>query len=331
MNDFIHNSLFDYTIVNHINVGIFSVDKHLNITLWNKFMETHSSKSTHEVLGRNIFECFPELPRKWFERKIKSIFLLKNYAFTSWQQRPYLFRFPHHRPITGGIDYMHQDCTFLPIKNLSGEVSSVCVTIVDVTETSIYQKMLQDTLVKLEELSQKDGLTGLLNRRYFTQQFEIELKRSIRYDKQLSFLLFDLDHFKKVNDIYGHQAGDHTLRIIAQVTQDSMRDTDIVARYGGEEFAVIFPEEGELGAYEAAERLRKIIESKPVDFQNQKIPISISVGVSSLTSKNQTIDDLIREADEALYKSKQNGRNQVTRFHAGEPCSIVKTNSFKNL
>ncbi|RJP33650.1 MAG: diguanylate cyclase [Candidatus Omnitrophota bacterium] len=303
-------------IINRINVGIFVIDEKLDIVVWNKFMETNSGKSTAEVYGKNIFECFPELPRMWFERKVKSVFLLKNFAFTSWRQRPYLFRFPHHRPVTGGVDSMRQDCTFLPVLNDRGEVKFICITLIDVTETSIYQTMLNETMLGLEKLSQKDALTGLLNRREFTRQLDREFKRALRYGKELSFALIDLDHFKKVNDTYGHLAGDEILRQVSRLCVNSMRDTDIVARFGGEEFAVLFPEQGEKGAMEAIERFRKQIEKEAMIFETQSISVTISAGVSALNRNTKDANDLIRKADAALYESKKNGRNQTTLFHS---------------
>src|SRR5664279_332880 len=103
-------------IVERIEVGIFAVDRDYRVVLWNRFMATRSQRSAAEVIGRSLFESFPELPQKWLERKIDSVFVLKNYAFTSWEQRPFLFRFHHNRPITGGVDAMRQNCTFLPQK-----------------------------------------------------------------------------------------------------------------------------------------------------------------------------------------------------------------------
>lgn len=137
-------------IVERIEVGIFAVDRNYRVVLWNRFMATRSQRSAADVVGRNLFESFPELPRKWLERKIDSVFVLKNYAFTSWEQRPFLFRFHHNRPITGGVDAMRQNCTFLPQKSSSGEVELVCVTVADFTDTAIFQERLNESICELE-------------------------------------------------------------------------------------------------------------------------------------------------------------------------------------
>ena len=138
-------------IVDRIELGVFAVDREYRIVLWNRFMATHSKHPAADVVGRNLFECFPELQQKWLERKIQGVFLLKNYAFTSWEQRPFLFRFHHNRPITGGVDAMRQNCTLLPLKNSRGEVELVCLTLADFTDTAMFQGRLNDAIVELEQ------------------------------------------------------------------------------------------------------------------------------------------------------------------------------------
>ena len=140
--------LLDF-VVERLEVGVFVVDAEMGIVLWNRFMEIHSGKHSEDLIGNNLFQSFPELPKKWLEKKINNVFLLKNYAFTSWEQRPYLFRFHHNRPITGGVDTMQQNCTFLPIKNAEDEVEYVCVTLFDVTDTAVLQLQLNNAIEKL--------------------------------------------------------------------------------------------------------------------------------------------------------------------------------------
>jgi two-component system, NtrC family, sensor kinase len=138
-------------IVERIEVGVFAVDRDCRVVLWNRFMATHSKRAAADVVGKNLFECFPELPRKWLERKIESVFVLKNYAFTSWEQRPFLFHFHHNRPITGGVDAMRQNCTLLPQKNSAGEVELVCLTLADFTDTAMFQGRLSEVIAELEK------------------------------------------------------------------------------------------------------------------------------------------------------------------------------------
>ncbi len=211
-------------------------------------MVRYSGKPSEEILGRNLLECFPELPERWLRKKIQGVFLLKNYAFTSWEQRPYLFRFQHNRPLTGAVPHMLQNCTFLPVKNAQGQVEAVCVTLFDATDAGIAHTELKDAMHSLSESSNRDGLTGIYNRRYLEQRLSIEFERSQRYKTNLSLLIFDLDHFKRVNDTYGHLAGDEVLVDISARIGELLRNVDVLGRYGGEEFCVILPDTNIEGA-----------------------------------------------------------------------------------
>jgi signal transduction histidine kinase len=137
------------TALDRLNTGVFSVDRELRIVHWNLFMATNSGRPGDQVIGRDLFACFPELPEQWLRWKLRSVFLLGTFAFSSWKQRPYLFRFPHNRPLTGGIDFMHQDIAFLPIAADDG-VGSVCVLVTDVTDAALSQRALHDAHARLE-------------------------------------------------------------------------------------------------------------------------------------------------------------------------------------
>lgn len=170
---------------------------------------------------------------------------------------------------------------------------------------------LQEKLKRLEELSITDGLTNLLNHRAFQVILEREFARAKRYSTSLSLAFIDLDGFKSVNDVYGHQEGDKVLRDFSQLLYSNLRETDMIARYGGEEFAIILPETPIDRAFNMAERLRQRVENHPFSNSNF-IRITISIGISDIfyagvTDKNS----LIRTADEALYLAKREGRNKV--------------------
>ncbi len=304
-------------IVDRAHMGIFVVNQKREILLWNQFMEIHSERKADIVIGRNLFEAFPELPKKWLDRKIENIFILKNFSFTSWEQRPYLFKFAHNRPVTGGVDCMRQDCTLMPIKDSCGEVQYVCFTLFDVTDTSIYQSKLEETTEKLRELSNRDGLTQLFNRRYVEEALGKEFNRARRYHSKLSVILTDIDFFKKVNDVHGHLAGDEVLREISRRLASGLRGADTLGRYGGEEFLVVLPETDTRGAYVLAERLRKTVQAKPIEIEGASLIINISLGITELRESTAAYAQLIAEADLALYQSKENGRNCVTLFQPG--------------
>lgn len=303
-------------IVDRVNVGVFVVDREMNLVLWNNFMALHSGRSAEEVIGRNLFEAFPELPQKWLHKKIQSVFILKNFAFTSWEQRPYLFQFRHNRPVTGGVDFMQQDCTFLPVKDARNEVHYVCVSLLDVTDTAIYRKRMQVALQTLEEMSVRDGLTGLYNRRHLEEVLDAEFARVQRYGGKLSVLLFDIDHFKRVNDTHGHQAGDAVLKAVAERTQAVLRQSDVAARFGGEEFSVVLPGVDLDGAQVLAERVREVIAEAPILHKGATINVTVSVGVSEVRAETSNHEKLLHEADIALYAAKAEGRNRVLRFQS---------------
>jgi diguanylate cyclase (GGDEF)-like protein len=166
---------------------------------------------------------------------------------------------------------------------------------------------------RTEELTITDALTELFNYRYFRNKLGDELRRADRYRQRFSLLMMDLDHFKKVNDVYGHQTGNIVLREVANVIRQCIRDVDIVARYGGEEFVVILPQTGDHDALTIAERMRSAIEKAYLpNAQGQRdVQITVSIGVASYPDGVHTLDQLLEKVDKALYQAKSDGRNRV--------------------
>lgn len=166
--------------------------------------------------------------------------------------------------------------------------------------------------MKLEKLAHHDALTGLCNRLNFDERLQNEMNRAFRYKRTVSLLMLDIDLFKKVNDTYGHQAGDAVLKSIADIISNSIRQSDYAARYGGEEFSVILPETEQTEAIELAERIRVAVEHKEFEIsQSEAIYLTISIGVGSSSQRIASPELLIQVADGALYNAKKNGRNQV--------------------
>jgi len=156
-----------------------------------------------------------------------------------------------------------------------------------------------------------DGLTQIHNKRYLFEALDKELIRARRYERELSLVIFDIDFFKGINDQFGHLAGDHVLRELARVVQERIRRDEVFARYGGEEFVIVLPETGLAGALALAENLRQRVESHVFVFQNERIPVAISVGCAQLLKDDRTAAHLIQRADERLYEAKRGGRNRV--------------------
>ena len=295
-------------VVERVGFGIFVLDRNMTVLMWNRFMQDHSGLSAERVVGKSIFDSFPELPRVWLTRKVESVFQLGSFAFSSWEQRPYLFKFDHDRPITGGVDFMQQDCTFMPLTR-GRDVIAVCVTISDVTHVSVMQREREEAVAKLREYANRDSLTGIANRRFFEARLRDEFSRWQRYGGELSVLLFDLDHFKSINDRFGHAVGDTVLRVMAQRVADAVRVQDIFGRFGGEEFALLLPCTPLADAMAVAEKIRMAISDTPVEAEGVRVPVTASIGCAAARPGLPTFEVLINEADAALYSAKRQGRN----------------------
>jgi two-component system cell cycle response regulator len=174
---------------------------------------------------------------------------------------------------------------------------------------------IKQAMEKMAELSTKDELTDLYNRRYFMESAEREVSGTARYGQDLSLLMLDLDFFKQVNDNHGHPAGDAVLKQTAGLLKKSIRKYDVACRYGGEEFAVIMPNTRLADAQTFCERLRKKVENTTVRYDSKKIRFTVSIGIAQfLPEIDKSISDLIKRADDRLYSAKQQGRNRVVAF-----------------
>lgn len=165
---------------------------------------------------------------------------------------------------------------------------------------------------RLYEISVLDGLTSLYNRRYLEQRLSKEVAYSRRYKKPLTIFMLDIDFFKRLNDTYGHQAGDHVLRKVGDLLMKALREYDIVARYGGEEFSIILPTTPKAKGASIAERLRASVAESKFQHRDRTIPVSVSIGVSSFPEDASSPEGLVSAADKALYRAKEAGRNQVS-------------------
>ncbi|MDD3311298.1 PAS domain S-box protein [Pseudodesulfovibrio sp.] len=177
-------------------------------------------------------------------------------------------------------------------------------TIRDITERKA-------TETKLRELATTDALTGLNNRRWFMELATAEFARSRRYNRALAMFMMDIDHFKRVNDTYGHDVGDQVLSSLAGIAVGALREADILGRLGGEEFGVLLPETSRQSALDVAERLRAAVENAILRTNAGELRITVSLGVAVMGGTTSSVDGLLKEADVALYQAKENGRNRV--------------------
>ncbi len=164
---------------------------------------------------------------------------------------------------------------------------------------------------EIYRLTTVDGLTQIFNKRYFTETVDRELSRSNRYGRNLTMIMLDIDHFKKINDGAGHLAGDHVLKQLASTVRTRIRREDVFARYGGEEFAILLPEVSLKGAVLTAEKIRKFVEKTSFQFDGETISVTVSLGAAQATKEMTDASALVRAADEQLYEAKRTGRNRV--------------------
>lgn len=296
-----------------LNSGVLVIDEQYRLVYINQFIARRANVQPEEVLGLSLFDVFADLPQAWLQRKLASVQQLQIPAFSNWEQRQYIFKLPHLRPLSTGGQYMAQNCSIMPLSGSADTAGYICILIEDATDAFVYQQQLQTSMMQLEQANRIDGLTGIYNRRYWQQQLQLELQRATRYQHPLSLLMFDLDKFKQLNDHYGHQGGDAVLTGVASQISALLRDTDVFGRYGGEEFGVILPETPLSGALKVANRICQTIASEPISYQELQISVTLSIGVASFDG--HTVDELIQQADMALYQAKRQGRNCVRAFN----------------
>jgi len=186
------------------------------------------------------------------------------------------------------------------------------ITLRDITERDLMQNKLMETNELLKLLSNTDPLTHLYNRRFFMESLDRELNRQRRKNGHLTLVMFDVDHFKLINDVYGHPFGDTVLVAIAEASLVNLRSYEFAARYGGEEFVLLLPETDLTGGVVVAERLRESVQALTFEPPSENLAVTVSIGVATFPSVSiDGIDSLIAKADEGLYRAKRNGRNRV--------------------
>lgn len=199
---------------------------------------------------------------------------------------------------------------YLPKDKINGK--SLSRTIINTLEKARLKRQVKESYKRIAKLSTRDELTGLYNRRYFMESLESEIDRANRYKSELALCIIDLDHFKKINDSYGHPAGDKVLSEIGKMIESSIRETDVACRYGGEEFAIILPSTDFRDAGNMSERFRKMVAEHKFEYESSHIQLTASIGIfQSKNVKDQTLGRLVEMADQALYQAKKEGRNKT--------------------
>ncbi|MBZ2161374.1 sensor domain-containing diguanylate cyclase [Alteromonas stellipolaris] len=297
-------------LLDSIEVGIVVLDRDFKVEAWNKFMENHSSILPHDIKGTSLFTHFSEIDENWLRLKSGPVFNLKSPVFIIWEQRQYLFKFGGNRPITCQASYMYQNVTMFPLISETGNVEKFCIVVYDVTDQALSKIGMERLNEELKTASRIDGLTGLFNRRYWQERFEQSYKLAKRQDKASTAMMLDIDHFKKVNDTYGHQAGDKVIQMLSALIKRCVRETDLAGRYGGEEFAVILTDSPVEKAVIVAERIRRLAERLVVEHDGEEITFTVSLGLAEFDLNSKSSMAWLEKADQALYEAKESGRNK---------------------
>lgn len=204
---------------------------------------------------------------------------------------------------------------YLPKSRINSE--SLARVINNTLERASLRRDVEKAHAKMAEMSTVDGLTQLYNRRYFIEVLEGEFERASRYETEMALIMMDLDYFKKVNDTYGHQAGDMVLSDVGNRLRNHVRKSDLACRYGGEEFAVILPNVTKDTIFPAYERFREMISKQSFEYDSNQFNITVSFGIA-FSNDAESANDLLAHADQALYQAKESGRNRIVNYKAKE-------------
>ena len=283
---------FERVITSSID-GIFACDAAFNITVWNPGMELITGVTREDAVRRPLLEVFPRLEETGDYNSLKESLRTE---MTIAKESSYA--------LGDGDRPVYFEIHFSPLRNEMGDRVGGVAFFRNITERKLAERALQD-------LSIRDPLTNLYNRRYFNKRIEEEISRATRQQSRFALLLCDLDNFKKVNDTRSHQFGDEILKAAGQAIQEATRDVDFVFRWGGDEFVVILLVDDRQGIIDAGERIReRVIELGKL----KRFPLDLSIGVASFPEHGNDSNQLIRLADRALYIAKKRG----DKIHIGE-------------
>lgn len=304
-------------IVDTIDIGLIVLDRELIVRGWNRWMEQHSGISADDIIGSSILGKYPNLCEPKYRRLFKSVLVFGSYAYFSQKLHQYLLPLKNPHSLAEQIPFMQQSCSAAPLRDQLGAITGLFISVHDVTDYIIYEN-------KLLEMTKIDALTRLFNRSFLDKRLSEELERSRRFGKTFSVIMIDVDHFKKINDTRGHLCGDHTLRRLAVLLQQVVRQMDVVGRYGGEEFCCMLPETAAENARILAERLRLKVAEEVFFYGSEEYGVTISLGLAEYGEGANTLEALVGQADAALYLAKSGGRNRVMCAVSSALCQEIK-------
>ncbi|MFP5220676.1 MAG: diguanylate cyclase [Acidobacteriota bacterium] len=305
-------------------MGIMVLDRQLRVCFWNACLESWTGFPRTDILNRDAGSLFPQLGRSLVVSRLADLFEGAPPAIFSYHLHNHLV--PARLP-DGSMRLQHS--VAYGLRGPDGDITHVVLSLQDVTE--IHSRLRENLRVrkdlerenrlrkkvelKLRELATRDMLTGLVNRRSFLGLLTREIRRSKRYGHPLCLMALDLDHFKRLNDTWGHLAGDEMLKTFASACQETLRDIDHIGRLGGEEFGIIMPETPPEGARIVGERLLKAIRNLAIRYDGSVVRMTASIGLASLEPEQELKDFLLR-ADQAMYQAKLLGRDRLEQAPA---------------
>ncbi len=274
--------------------GIYLIDRSGVIRSWNRGAENITGFTRAEVIGRSYEWLFPsEAARGGAARRMLEFVRANRH---SKDEQP--------RRLRNGGEFMAQ-MALDALRASSGELLGFVEVFQDVTEAKQREE-------RLYQRATRDPLTGAANRGHFVEMANLEIERARRFAEPLSLAMLDIDHFKRVNDTYGHEVGDRVITALAKTCAAQVRKIDLVGRLGGEEFAVLLPRANKEPATEMLQRLRRVLSEQRIAIGGgREIGFTVSMGLASLRPTTHDLAELLRNADAALYKAKREGRNRL--------------------
>jgi diguanylate cyclase (GGDEF)-like protein/PAS domain S-box-containing protein len=282
------------TIIHSSPLAILALDHEDHLTMWNPAAEAMFGWSDKQILGQ-ANPTVPENKSKEYEALRQAT--INGMAFSNLDTLR-LKKDGTQFPVSLSV---------APLRGQQSQVIGRMHIIADITD----RKKLQE---ELRQQATTDELTKVSNRRHFIELAQSEIKRAIRLKRPPAIALIDIDHFKQVNDTFGHATGDQALVAFTKICQKHIREIDVFARFGGDEFVLLMPETNQEQAYDVLERVRLALTAQPMHLDGKPVALTISSGIASLTNDQESFDMILSQADQALYRAKEAGRNNVVRF-----------------